>query len=94
MPFERCISNEDKEGDYFMKNIFSREELLIGKENVEKLKKSKVAVFGIGGVGSYVVEALARAGIGNFVLVDNDNIDITNINRQILQQLKLLEKLK
>ena len=60
-----------------MKNIFSREELLIGKENVEKLKKSKVAVFGIGGVGSYVVEALARAGIGNFVLVDNDNIDIS-----------------
>ena len=62
MPFERCISNEDKKGDYFMENIFSREELLIGKENVEKLKKSKVAVFGIGGVGSYVVEALARKG--------------------------------
>ena len=64
-----------------MENIFSREELLIGKENVEKLKKSKVAVFGIGGVGSYVVEALARAGIGNFVLVDNDNIDITKQGR-------------
>ena len=89
MPFERCISNEDKEGDYFMKNIFSREELLIGKENVEKLKKSKVAVFGIGGVGSYVVEALARAGIGNFVLVDNDNIDITNINRQTIGKAKV-----
>ena len=94
MPFEICISNEDKEGDYFMKNIFSREELLIGKENVEKLKKSKVAVFGIGGVGSYVVEALARAGIGNFVLVDNDNIDITNINRQIIATTKTIGKAK
>lgn len=77
-----------------MKNIFSREELLIGKENVEKLKKSKVAVFGIGGVGSYVVEALARAGIGNFVLVDNDNIDITNINRQIIATTKTIGKAK
>ena len=62
---------------------FSREERLIGKENVEKLNKSKVAVFGIGGVGSFVVEGLARAGIGKFLLVDNDKIDITNINRQI-----------
>lgn len=62
---------------------FSREERLIGKENVEKLNKSKVAVFGIGGVGSFVVEGLARAGIGKFLLVDNDTIDITNINRQI-----------
>ena len=62
---------------------FSREERLIGKENLEKLNKSKVAVFGIGGVGSFVVEGLARAGIGKFLLVDNDTIDITNINRQI-----------
>ena len=62
---------------------FSREERLIGKENVEKLNKSKVAVFGIGGVGSFVVEGLARAGIGKFLLVDNDTVDITNINRQI-----------
>ncbi|MCI8273507.1 MAG: tRNA threonylcarbamoyladenosine dehydratase [Clostridia bacterium] len=63
---------------------FSRTEMLIGKEAVEKLKKSKVAIFGIGGVGSYVVEGLARAGIGNFVLVDKDDVDITNINRQII----------
>lgn len=62
---------------------FSREERLIGKENLEKLNKSKVAVFGIGGVGSFVVEGLARAGMGKFLLVDNDTIDITNINRQI-----------
>ena len=67
-----------------MSNQFSRTELLIGKEGIERLKKSKVAVFGIGGVGSYVVEALVRAGIENFILVDNDEVDITNINRQII----------
>ena len=66
-----------------MENQFSRTELLIGKEGVEKLKKSKVAIFGVGGVGSYVVEGLARAGIENLVIVDFDKYDITNINRQI-----------
>lgn len=66
-----------------MLNQFSRTELLIGKDGLEKLRKSKIAVFGIGGVGSFVVEGLARAGIENFILVDNDNIDITNINRQL-----------
>ena len=62
---------------------FQREELLIGKGNLLKLNKAKVAIYGIGGVGSYVCEALARAGIGNFLLVDFDRIDITNLNRQI-----------
>lgn len=62
---------------------FSRTELLIGKEGMEKLNHSKVAVFGIGGVGSFAVEALARAGVGSLILVDYDYIDITNINRQI-----------
>lgn len=66
-----------------MLNQFSRTELLIGKDGLEKLKKSKIAVFGIGGVGSFVVEGLVRAGVENFILVDNDNIDITNINRQL-----------
>jgi len=66
-----------------MLNQFSRTELLIGKENVEKLQKAKVAIFGIGGVGSYAVEALARAGIGHIILVDYDKYDITNINRQL-----------
>ena len=63
---------------------FDRTELLIGKDGIEKLNKAKVAIFGIGGVGSYVVEGLARAGIGNFILVDKDEVDITNINRQII----------
>lgn len=67
-----------------MLNQFSRTELLIGKDGIEKLQNSKVAVFGIGGVGSYVVEGLARAGIGHFILVDFDKVDITNINRQII----------
>lgn len=66
-----------------MSNQFSRTELLIGKDGVEKLQKSKVAVFGIGGVGSYVVEALARGGIGHLIIVDYDKYDITNINRQL-----------
>lgn len=62
---------------------FARTELLIGRSGLEKLNKSKIAVFGIGGVGSYVVEALTRAGIGEFIIIDKDDIDITNINRQI-----------
>ena len=66
-----------------MENQFQRTELLIGKEAVEKLKKAKVAVFGMGGVGSYVVEGLARAGIGHLIIVDYDKYDITNINRQL-----------
>ena len=66
-----------------MSNQYSRTELLIGKENVEKIKKAKVAILGLGGVGSYSVEALARVGIGHLVLVDYDQYDITNINRQL-----------
>ena len=67
-----------------MLNQFSRTELLIGKEKIEKLNKAKVALFGIGGVGSYVLEGLARSGIGNFVLVDDDKVCLTNLNRQII----------
>lgn len=64
-------------------NQFSRTELVIGEQGVQKLKKAKVAIFGIGGVGSFVAEGLARVGIGHFVLIDKDEIDITNLNRQI-----------
>lgn len=66
-----------------MSNQFLRTELLIGKESVKKLQKSKVAIFGVGGVGSYTVEALARAGIGHLIIIDHDKYDVTNINRQI-----------
>lgn len=67
-----------------MLNRFSRTELLLGKEKMEKLKSSRVAVFGVGGVGGYVVEALARSGVGQLDLIDNDDISLTNINRQII----------
>lgn len=66
-----------------MSDQYSRTEMIIGTEAVEKIKAASVIVFGIGGVGSYVVEGLARAGIGKLVLVDNDVVDITNINRQL-----------
>ena len=63
-----------------MANQFNRTELLLGKENMETLKKARVLIFGIGGVGGCVCEALARSGIYKFVLVDSDTICITNIN--------------
>ncbi len=66
-----------------MKEQFSRTISLIGKEKFEKLQKSTIAVYGIGGVGSYVVEGLVRSGIGHIILIDNDIISVTNINRQI-----------
>lgn len=65
-------------------NPFSRTQFLLGSEAMEKLKHAKVAVFGVGGVGGYVAEALARSGIGALDLVDHDTISLTNINRQIL----------
>lgn len=63
---------------------FSRTELLLGKDGVAKLKNTHVAVFGLGGVGSYTVEALCRSGIGTFTLVDNDTVSLTNLNRQLI----------
>ena len=67
-----------------MLHAFSRSEELLGKEGLQILANSKVAVFGIGGVGSYVVEALARAGVGNLTLVDHDEVSLTNLNRQLV----------
>ncbi len=61
---------------------FSRTELLLGEDGLQKLKDAKVLVFGVGGVGSHCIEALARSGVGSFVLVDNDVVSVTNINRQ------------
>lgn len=77
-----------------MENQFSRTELLIGAEKLKKLNQAKVAIFGIGGVGSFVVEGLVRAGVQNFVLVDHDKVEITNLNRQIIATTKTIGKNK
>ena len=77
-----------------MLNQFSRTELVIGKEAIEKLNNAKVAVFGLGGVGSFVVEGLVRAGIGNFVLIDDDKICLTNLNRQLFATRSTIAKYK
>ena len=77
-----------------MLDQFSRTELLIGKDAIEKLKKSKVAIFGIGGVGSFVVEGLVRSGIQNFILVDNDKVSLTNLNRQLIATTKTIGRYK
>ena len=73
---------------------FSRTALLIGKEGVEKLKNSRVAVFGVGGVGGYVVEALARSGVGALELIDKDTVSASNINRQIIALHSTVGRLK
>ena len=67
-----------------MQNRFIRTQMLLGGDNMKKLENSKVAVFGIGGVGGYVCEALVRSGVGGFLLVDSDTVSISNINRQII----------
>lgn len=67
-----------------MPNQFTRTEMLLGSEAVHKLKHCRIAVFGIGGVGGYTVEALARSGVGTLDLIDNDTVSLTNINRQII----------
>lgn len=77
-----------------MLNRFSRTELLIGQEGMERLRDARVAVFGIGGVGGYTVEALARSGVGTLDLIDDDKVCLTNINRQIYATTKTVGKYK
>ena len=77
-----------------MEGIFDRLKLLIGEEKLQSLHQKTVAIFGLGGVGSYVVESLVRSGIENFVIIDNDKIDVTNINRQIIATTKTVGKFK
>lgn len=77
-----------------MLNQFSRTELLFGKEAMEKLANARVAVFGVGGVGGYTVEALARSGVGTFDIIDDDKVCLTNINRQIIATRKTVGKYK
>ena len=77
-----------------MNNQFSRTELLLGADSTTKLAKKHVCIFGLGGVGSFVLEALARSGIGTFTIVDNDAISLTNLNRQLLATHNTLGQLK
>lgn len=77
-----------------MLNEFSRSELLLGSESLEILSQSHIAVFGLGGVGAYCVEALARSGIGSFTLFDDDRVCKTNINRQLIATQKTIGQLK
>ena len=77
-----------------MINQFSRTQLLLGKENMDILKAKRVAIFGIGGVGGHVCDALARSGIENFVLIDHDFISLTNINRQLIANLNTVNQYK
>ncbi len=77
-----------------MENQFSRTQMLIGQDAVDKLKASKVAVFGVGGVGGYAVEVLARSGVGNIDVFDADTVNITNLNRQVIALHSTLEQAK
>lgn len=77
-----------------MQKEFQRTQLLLGKEAMEKLKNSTVAIFGVGGVGGYVAEALARSGVGGFALFDDDKVCLTNINRQIIATRKTIGRKK
>ncbi len=79
-----CFTKKNYEDGYIMENQFQRTEMLLGNEGVKKLSSSHVVVFGVGGVGGYVAEALARSGVGRFTLVDMDTVSVTNINRQII----------
>lgn len=73
---------------------FSRTELLLGKEGMERLKNARVAVFGVGGVGGYVCEALVRSGVFTFDLIDDDKVCLTNLNRQIIATRKTVGQYK
>lgn len=77
-----------------MEHPFSRTELLLGAEGVEKLRRATVAVFGIGGVGGYVVEALARSGVGRLHLIDHDTVSVSNLNRQIIATVNTIGRYK
>jgi tRNA A37 threonylcarbamoyladenosine dehydratase len=77
-----------------MLNQFSRTELLLGKDKMNKLENARVAIFGIGGVGSFATEAIARSGIGTIDIFDDDKVCLTNINRQLIATTKTVGKYK
>lgn len=78
----------------YKNNQFTRTELAFGKEGLEKIKNSKIVLFGLGGVGSYIAEALARVGVQNLIIVDGDVVDITNINRQLIANMETIGRNK
>mgnify|MGYP000299736335 CR=1 FL=1 len=75
-------------------NEYSRTELLIGEEGLGRLKQATVMVFGVGGVGSHCIEALARSGVGRLILIDNDKVSLTNINRQSIAYHSTIGRMK
>ena len=75
-------------------NEYSRTELLLGKDGMQKLKEATVMVFGVGGVGSHCIEALARSGVGRLILIDNDTVSLTNINRQSIASHSTVGRMK
>lgn len=77
-----------------MTDQFSRSAMILGEENMQKIHNAKVIVFGVGGVGGYVVEALARSGVGSIDIVDNDTVSLTNINRQIIAMHSTIGRMK
>jgi len=87
-------AQENRAQEEKLQDEFSRTSLLIGEVGLKKLKNTRVAVFGVGGVGGYVVEALARSGVGSFVLIDNDNVSVSNLNRQIIATVDTIGKPK
>ena len=77
-----------------MEEIYNRTKLVIGEENLQKIRNASVCICGIGGVGSYTLEALARTGIGKITIIDKDNIDITNVNRQLIAKVDNVDNAK
>ncbi len=75
-----------------MSNPFIRSQLVLGEEGLKKIANARVAVFGVGGVGGYVIEALARCGIGEIDIIDNDTVAESNINRQIIREFRSCKK--
>lgn len=91
---ETIIKENVDDRSHAMLNQFSRTQLLFGADNMQKLKNARVAVFGVGGVGGYTVEALARSGVGTLDLIDDDKVCLTNINRQIIATMKTVGQYK
>ena len=94
LPIDKIRKHSRKIERKIMLNQFSRTELLFGKEAMETLANKRVAIFGIGGVGGYVCEALVRSGVMHFDLIDDDKVCLTNLNRQIIATRKTVGKYK